>query len=248
MRLPRLRKTSAFTLIEMLTVAALFSIITTVIAVLFSQGTYTYRHGENHLEMQRGGRYLAARITPYLASMIDAFTPTKTPLRKDIDPAANKIAFSATEEMGVDPNRGDPASPPVDPDAAMVYFTTTEDWLGPDYPSQLTSSTLALSTADLSNYTYRIRYSDPDPATMGDGEVLLERLLDAGGNDWVVDTDLRLYMEKQEAIENFRFVRVRSNLLQLRFGMQSVTKSAANQDQTVREEFRYTFNLPSKSL
>lgn len=238
-------RAEGFTILEMLIVCALFSLITTMVALLFTQGTYTYRHGENHLMMQRGGRHLAARVTPYLASMFDAVNPSMTPLWLDTNAAASEITLG--QRMPVNPDRGDPAVTPVDPQARMVYFTTTEDWLGPDYPSNLTSSTLAATTADLRNHTYRIRYEDPNPNVMGDAEVLLDRLVDNSGN-LVVDESRRLYIEKDEALRDLRFVLVRANLLQLCFRMETMTKSAANVEQMAREEFRYTFNLPTKSL
>lgn len=234
-----------FSLVEMLIVAATFSLITSVIAVLFAQGTYTYRHGESHLAMQRGGRLLAARVTPYLASMFDAVTPSLTPLWLDTDPSAANIVLG--QRMPVDPQRGDPNSPPVDPEASKLYFTTTEDWLGGGYPSPLSSSTLAASTADLRNYPYRVRYEDPNPAELGDGQILLERLV-ANGPGLQVEQKRRLYIEKNEGLENFRFVLARANLLQMEFTMRTAVRSAQNQRQVTSENFRFTVNLPTKSL
>jgi len=229
----------------MLVVAATFSLITSVVAVLFTQGTYTYRHGESHLTMQRGGRLLAARVTPYLASVFDAVTPSLTPLWLDTDPSAAVITLG--QRMPVNPSRGDPTHTPVDPEASKLYFTTTEDWLGPGFPSQLTSSTMATSTADLRNFTYRIRYDDPSAAVMGDGQVLLERLIPGAGGLQVEQTR-RLYLEKNEALKDFRFVLARANLLQMEFTMQTSIRSAQNQEQITSENFRFTFNLPTKSL
>lgn len=241
----RLAKKRGFSLIEMLIVLTVFSLITSVIAVLFTQGMFTYRHGESHLMMQRGGRILAGRVTPYLASMFDAVTPSLTPLWLDTDASAANIVLG--QRMPVNPARGNPGTLPVDPEASKLYFTTTEDWLGVGYPSQFTSSTKATSTQDLRSYPYRVRYEDPNPAVFGDGQILLERLI-PGGAGLVVDQSRPLYIEKDESLKDFRFVLTRANLLQMEFTMQSRVRSAQNLDQVTNETFRFTFNLPTKSL
>ena len=229
----KLSRPRGFSLIEMLIVCSIFTLVTGVVAVLFTQGTYTYRHGETHLEMQRGGRALTQRIAPFLATMIDSAVPSLSPLRRNTNGSGG---ITLDQEML------------LDTDYPEVYFLTTEDWLGPDYPSRTDSSTMALSTSDLGRFMYRIRYVDPSSTKMGDGEIFLERLVQSGTSDYTVEETRRLYNEKDEAVKNFRFVRVRSNLLQLRFDMENVTRSAQNQAQTTREEFRMTFNIPTQTL
>lgn len=160
---PSKRQKTAFTLIEMLIVVSIFAIVSTVVALLFSRGTSLYRHGETHIEMQRSGRHLTARVTPYITSMFNVNSPT-----------ASAMIVPAT----ADPNLESP----------ILRFRTTEDWLNAAYPSTLTSSMMAGSTSDLRSHIYQVqqapdgnvvleRLEEPTPGTFNvtDTRVLLRK-------------------------------------------------------------------------
>lgn len=206
-----------FTIIELLVVASLFTVIGTVVAMLFTRGNSTYRHGETHIEMQRSGRSIVARLTPYLSSVFNAASPSANPI---LVPAA------------ADPNIHEPS----------VRFVTTEDWLSGSYPSQLTSATLATSTLDLRNFTYQIRQDS-------NGDVLLERLNETSpGTFAVTNTKTIQRQKKDESISNLQFTLVRSNLLLFQFETSKETRSTSNTPMTVKEDFRITYNLPTKGV
>lgn len=210
------RPVKGFTIIEILIVASLFTIIGTVVALLFSRGNSTYRHGETHIEMQRAGRSIVARMTPYLSSVFNAANPYASP-----------ILVPATADPNISEDK--------------VRFVTTEDWLSNNYPSQLTSATLATSTADLRNYTYQIQQD-------GSGNVILERLEEpTPGNFNITDTRVLRRQKTKEQINNLRFSLVRSNLLLFQFETAKETRGEANTPVMVKEDFRITYNLPTKS-
>ena len=103
---------------------------------------------------------------------------------------------------------------------------------------------LATSTADLRNYVYQIGLDN-------DQNVVLERMLADGASPpgYTVDISRVLLRRRpQERISDFGFTLVRSNLLVLTFSLATDTKSSANQAMTLNENFRATFNLPTKSL
>lgn len=206
-----------FTLLEMLIVVSIFGTIATVVALLFSRGTSLYRHGETHIEMQRVGRHITARVTPYITSVFNAASPS-----------ASALLIPATADPNLDSN--------------LVRFRTTEDWLSTNYPSQLTSSRQATSTADLRNYIYQIQLD-------ADSNVVLERLEEpTPGTFNVTDSTVLVRKKPSETISNLRFTLVRSNLLLLQFTASKVTRGESNQPMTVNEDFRITFNLPTKSV
>lgn len=205
-----------FTISELLIVASLFTIIGTVVAFLFSRGNSAYRHGESHIEMQRAGRQVVARVTPFISSVFNAASPSTNPIRL---PAA------------ADPNVN----------TTSVIFTTTEDWLSLDYPDAVTSSTLAASTADLRNYTYRITQDN-------NGNVVLHQLDEPTPDTFnITNTKVLVRQKQSEQISNLRFTLVRSNLLVMEFQTSRETRGDANQPMTVTEDFRITFNLPTKT-
>lgn len=218
MRLPAARR--GFTIVEVLIVASLFTIIGVVVASLFTRGASTYRHGETHIEMQRSGRTVVSRLTPFLSSIFNAANPTATAL---IVPAS--------------------ADPNPNPVPNLVRFRTTEDWLNPAYPSQTTSSRMALSTADLRNYTYQIIQD------ANSGDVLLQKLEEpTPGTFNVLETRRLVRQKKSEEITNLRFTLARSNLLVMEFETVKETRGDGNQPMTVTEEFRVTYNLPTKTV
>lgn len=206
-----------FSLLEMLIVVSIFGTVATVVTLLFSRGTSLYRHGETHIEMQRVGRHITARVTPYITSIFNASSPS-----------ASALLIPATADPAIETN--------------LVRFRTTEDWLSNSYPSQLTSSRLAASTADLRNYVYQIQLD-------GDNHVVLERLEEPTPGTFNVTDSLVLVRKKpSETLSNLRFTLVRSNLLLLQFQVSKETRGDSNQPITVNEDFRITFNLPTKSV
>jgi prepilin-type N-terminal cleavage/methylation domain-containing protein len=241
----RSRRATGFSLIEMLTVMALFATITTVVALIFNRGTFLYRHGEAHIEMQRMGRHLVSRLTPYIASVFDADNPSATPLRS---PA---FASDSSPEL---------------------IFNTTEDWFAPDYPSPTTSARLVASIGDLQRFTYRVRRvnSAGDP---NDGNVVIERINgDGSAPPYVVtipvidNTRVLLRPKAGESIPccpinnpntpcpspaaeharhfKFTWANDRKNGFYLTFTARTTARSDAGQPIEINEDFRITFNLP----
>ncbi len=206
-----------FTISELLIVASLFTIIGTVVAFLFSRGNSAYRHGESHIEMQRAGRTVVARVTPFISSVFNAASPT-----------AAAIRLPATADPNIHEN--------------TVRFFTTEDWLAPTYPDVNTSSTLANSTADLRNFTYQILQDN-------NGNVVLQKLNEPTPDTFnVANTKVLVRRKADETISNLQFTLVRSNLLVMEFQTSRQTRGDGNQPMTVKEDFRITFNIPTKSV
>jgi prepilin-type N-terminal cleavage/methylation domain-containing protein len=138
-----------FSVLEMLIVCALIGLVTTAVALLFTKGTQIYRHGESHIEMQRAGRHLVTRLSPFVQSMFHSNSPTLSPL---VNP--DVIGVSRPE----------------------LVFRTTEDWFAIGYPAAAnTSATTATSISDLRNFFYRVRLVN-DPTDPNNGNVVLERL------------------------------------------------------------------------
>jgi prepilin-type N-terminal cleavage/methylation domain-containing protein len=236
---------SGFSLTEMLIVMAIFSLVTTVVALLFSKGSHLYRHGEAHIEMQRSGRHLVSRLTPYIGSVFDSDNPTATPLRS--------------------PAGADSSSP-------ELVFNTTEDWFALDYPSAATSARLVPSIGNLNRFTYRVRRVN-DATDENDGNVVIERIDgDGAAPPYVVtlplleNTRVLLRPKPGESIpacpitnasdpcpdppaehaRHFRFTW--ANDLKdgffLTFTARTTARSEAGLPVEINEDFRITFNLP----
>lgn len=238
-------KPDGFTLIEMLVVVTLFGLIMAVITTLFTKGTQVYRHGESHIELQRSGRHIAARLTPYLATMYDAYVPGSEPIL---------------------------VPPGVHPDNTFgfVRFLTTEDWLGEDYDLAArppTVSTLsAQNSSDLRRHIYQIGLNQEQ-------DLILNRLTTLTPLDPDIDpnfrnptfvptpTDTRAIVraknrntDNPEVFEDrngnpaFEFLYPRRNLLLLRYSISKNTRGPNNQLMRITEPFRITFNLPTKII
>lgn len=245
LRFRSVRRSLGFSLIEMLTVMALFATITTVVALIFNRGTFLYRHGESHIEMQRLGRHLVSRLTPYISSAFDPDSPTKVPLH-----SPQSAAVSSPE----------------------LVFNTTEDWFAPDYPSPATSARLAPSVESLQRFTYRIRRVN-DPANVNNGNVVVERLNGDGTPPYVVTAppldNTRVVLRPKEGetipccpISNptdpcpsppaeharhfkFSWANDGKNGFYLTFTARTTTRGEAGIPIEVNEDFRITFNLPN---
>lgn len=225
-----MKRSHGFTLPELMIVMSIMLIIGGVVASLFTRGHSLYRHGETHIEMQRSGRIVIARITPYVSSMFDGDIPIGNPI---VTPSPDPLATSTD-----------------------VVFFTTEDWLTPGYPSATTSSLAVVDHESLESlkFLYRVRLDDKDSG--GTGHVLLEKLSYNEATFNAADPttcpaveELVLYRAREdEKLLNFRFSRVRAAVLTLEFQTEKTTRSDANQPIVITEDFRATFNLPHASF
>ncbi len=269
-------RAEAFTLIEMLVVVSMFGLIMGVIATLFAKGTQVYRHGETHIELQRSGRHLASRLTPYLVTAYDAYRPSIDPI---VCPA------------GVNPDFPENPADRV----RVVRFYTTEDWLHADYDDRTDigrlgndqaplmpptiSSVSALSTADFTQYLYEIGLDEEEDVVLRRlGAFIPEAMLPTrleDPNHPIYDASVEstptsehrpqgdtraLYRMKNRNTDNpetfldadgnstFEFLYPRRYLLLLRYRISKNTRGANNQLMRINEPFRITFNLPSKLI
>ncbi len=233
------KRPQAFSIIEILIVMTLISLVSGVVAVLFTKGTQIYRHSETHIEAQRNGRHLVAMMTPYLASA------------RNVVPSAGAIIAPVVLGTGT-----------------AVIFKTSEDRNTPGYPSNTTSALGLTNLADflaLGNgvgFVYRIRFVQ-DATDRNDGNVVAERLnnsvafpdgtLPLTVTAPVIDhTRVLMFRKANEQIQDFTFTRPTRDLLQMSFTSLRNTQSAVTNDaayeaqkERAREEFRATFSLPT---
>lgn len=221
-------RSGGFTVVEMLIVCSLLGLVTTVVALLFNKGSLIYRHGEAHIEMQRSGRHLVSRLTPFMGSMFDRDDASKTPV---LLPAN---AGSSSPEL---------------------VFNTTEDWFAVGYPSPTTSAIEASSVSNLGKFTYRVRLIN-DATDSNNGNVVLERI-DGDGSAGppynttlpVIDnTRVLLRGKPGETIENFAFEwpnNLTDDLIRLTFTTRTHARGeTSGKPMEINEDFRITFNLP----
>ena len=214
------RAKRGFTLLEILIVATLFTIIGAVVASLFTRGASTYKHGETHIEMQRNGRRIVARLTPYFNSAIKVGIPLGAPAI--INPQAGEVTFSTTEDW-FDPNYPSPTtSATLAPNVGALnefYYRVRQDGTEGDIFLEKVTETLPSPSPPTRSFT-------------------------------TVDSLRILRQKKNERIKNLRFSLIGTGtLLLMEFETTKMTRgddddSAGAGEIRVEEKFRITYNLP----
>jgi prepilin-type N-terminal cleavage/methylation domain-containing protein len=222
-----------FTVVEMMIVCTLMGLVTTVVAMLFNKGHHLYRHGESHIELQRSGRHLVSRLTPYVSSVFDADNPSAVPLRRPAGASLSspELVFNTTEDSArLAPAIKDlekftyrvrvvDADDATDENRGCVVIERLEgDGAAPPY-------VVSTPLRENSRVLLRPKQDESIPVCPG------------GDSDACTEPDHDRHFR-------FTWANDLKNGFYLSFSIRTTVRGEVGQDMEIFEDFRITFNLP----